>query len=168
VLCASLALLSRWYYKRSTLFEKKMLSVLPMKRPPPPPNNLEFSKWNLFKKSCLCWYFSSPRVLHHLIYTCTASRPPSLDGPKLPCALVYVKKIGVCVRKTTSNHKFFLEPCPKSSLNSPRLNLEAIWVDDLSFHLDLVNLYRSEACCGFIIRISGPFIDSASLSGYLL
>jgi hypothetical protein len=36
--------------------QKKMLSVLLMKRPPP--NNLEFSKWNLKKKySCLCCCF---------------------------------------------------------------------------------------------------------------
>jgi hypothetical protein len=48
------------------------------------------------------------------------------------------------------------------------LNLEAIWVDDLSFHLDLVNLYLCESCCGLIIQISRSFNDSALLSGYLL
>jgi hypothetical protein len=48
------------------------------------------------------------------------------------------------------------------------LNLEAIWVDDLSFHLDLVNLYLCESCCGLIIQTSRSFNDSALLSGYLL
>jgi hypothetical protein len=50
------------------------------------------------------------------------------------------------------------------SQNSPLLNLEDIWVNDLSFHLDLVNFYLGESCCGFIIRIFGSFIDSAPLS----
>jgi hypothetical protein len=67
-----------------------------------------------------------------------------------------------------SSLKFFLETLSKILINSLLLNLEAIWVDDLSFHLDLVNLYLCESCCGFIIRISGSFIDSALLSGYLL
>jgi hypothetical protein len=36
---------------------------------------------------------------------------------------------------------FFWKPCPNYSLNTPLVNLEAIWVDDLSFHLDLVIFY---------------------------
>jgi hypothetical protein len=40
--------------------------------------------------------------------------------------------------QTISSLNSFWKPCPKSSLNSPLLSLEAIGVDDLSFHLDLV------------------------------
>jgi hypothetical protein len=76
--------------------------------------------------------------------------------------------VGVYCAKQYPVSNSFWKSCPEASLNSPLLNLEAIWVDDLSFHLDLVNLYLCESCCGLIIRISGSFLNSALLSGYLL
>jgi hypothetical protein len=81
-----------------------------------------------------------------------------------------VEKIGLL--SVHANHVrpqiLFGNLVPNSSLNSLLLTLEAIWVDDLSFHLDLVNLYLCESCCGLIIQIFGSFNDSVLLSGYLL
>jgi hypothetical protein len=46
--------------------------------------------------------------------------------------------VGVCCAKQYPVSNSFWKSCLEASLNSPLLNLEAIWVDDLSFRLDLV------------------------------
>jgi hypothetical protein len=96
--------------------QKKMLSVLLKKRPPP--NNLEFSKWNLFKKSCLCWYFlalvccafgNAPAQLidHHNL----TARPTQVS-----LCTCYIKKINFCLVSSCANpiKAMFLpmNPCP--------------------------------------------------------
>jgi hypothetical protein len=50
---------------------------------------------------------------------------------------LYKTLVGVCCAKQYTVSNSFWKSCPEASLNSPLLNLEAIWVDDLSFHLDL-------------------------------
>jgi hypothetical protein len=54
------------------------------------------------------------------------------------CTCLCQKKFIICSCKPCHSSNSFWKPCPKSLLNSPLLNPEAIWVDDLSFHLDLV------------------------------
>ena len=51
---------------------------------------------------------------------------------------LYKTLVGVCCAKQYPVSNSFWKSCPEASLNSPLLNLEAIWVDDLSFRLDLV------------------------------
>jgi hypothetical protein len=55
------------------------------------------------------------------------------------CTCLCQKMVYYLFMQTIPSLKFFLETLSqKSSLNSLLLNLEVIWVDDLSFHLDLV------------------------------
>jgi hypothetical protein len=120
----------------------------------------------------LCWYF-----LTLVCFTLEFIAAQLVDSHSLTpkstkaslCTCLCQKKVYYLFTQTMSSLTlFFWKPCPKSSLNSLLLNLEAIWFDDLSFHLDLVNVYLYESCCGHIIQFSGSFNDSALLSGYLL
>jgi hypothetical protein len=140
VLCVSLVLLSRWYCNCSTLFTKKVV-VLLMKRPPLQTTLSLVSETSLKKISCLCWCFLA-------LMCCTIGNTPaqlvdphSLTGRPTQaslCTCLCKKKFIVYSRKPCLASDSFWKPCPKSSLNSPLLSIEAIWVDDLSFHLDLV------------------------------
>jgi hypothetical protein len=107
----------------------------------PPRNNHEFTKWNLLKNSCLSWYF-----LTLVCFTLEVKPAQLIDTHSLTanqtkaslCTCLCQKKFIVYSHKPCLSSNSFWKPCPKSSLNSPLLNLEAIWVDDLSFRLDLV------------------------------
>jgi hypothetical protein len=68
--------------------------------------------------------------------------------------------VGVCLRKTISNPKFFLEALSKSSLTSRLLILKAIWFGDLSFCLDLV-IFSFE---DHVVTISIECLDHSSRS----
>jgi hypothetical protein len=75
------------------------------------------------------------------------------------CTCLCQKKVYCLFTQTMSSLTFFFwKPCPNYSLNTPLVNLEAIWVDDLSFLPRSSNLFLCELCCGFIIRISGSFM----------
>ena len=76
------------------LLQKKVLFVLLMKKTPRP-NNLEFSKWNLFKrKFCWCWYFLALECFTLEIKPAQPIDAHSLTArlPQSPCALVASKK----------------------------------------------------------------------------
>jgi hypothetical protein len=116
-------------------FCKKNVVCLLIKRPP---NNLEVSKSNLKKKyyHVLVWvflalvYFTLEFTHAHLMepHSLTA-RPTQVSL----CTCLCQKRFIVCSHKPCLVSHSFWKPCPKSSLNSPLLNLEAILVDDLSF-----------------------------------
>jgi hypothetical protein len=143
VLCVSLVLLSRWYYNCSTLFTKKMLSVLFIKRPPLQTTSSLASK--IFKnlshacvsvfRSLACFTLEvTPTQLVDLFSLTTRSTKASL------CTCFCQKNFWLvynCAKQYPAPNSSW-KPCPNSSLNSLLLILEAIWVDDLSFHLDLV------------------------------
>jgi hypothetical protein len=68
--------------------------------------------------------------------------------------------VGVCCAKQYPVPNSSWKPCPKFSLNSPMLNLEAICVDDLSFHLDLVIF----SFVNHVVTLSSESLDHSSRS----
>jgi hypothetical protein len=80
---------------------------------------------------------------------------------------LYKTLVGICCAKQYPVSNSFWKSCPEASLNFPLLNLEAIWVDDLSFRRDL-EIFSLRIMLWLIIRIPGSPIDPALLSRYLL
>jgi hypothetical protein len=116
VLCVSLVLLSRWYCNCSTLFTKKMLSVLLMKRPPPLQTTLWLASKTYKKIICLCQCFLA-LVCFTLEFTPTQLLDSHSLTPKSTkaslCTCLCKKKVYCLFAQTMSFFKFFLETLSK-------------------------------------------------------
>jgi hypothetical protein len=72
------------------------------------------------------------------------------------CTCLCQKMVYYLFMQTIPSLKFFLETLSqKSSLNSLLLNLLVIWVDDLSFHLDLVLFFL----VNHVVALSSEYLD---------
>jgi hypothetical protein len=68
--------------------------------------------------------------------------------------------VGVYCAKQYPVSNSFWKSCPEASLNSPLLNLEAIWVDDLSFSPKSGNLFP----VNHVVALSYESLDHSSRS----
>jgi hypothetical protein len=118
------------------------------------------------KKSCLCWCLLTPVCFTLEFAPAQLLDPHSLTAKPTQaslCTCLCQKWFIVGSREPCLAQNSFWKPCPKSSLNSPLLNLEAIWVDDLSFRLDLVIF-------SFVnhVALSSKSLDPLSILPYYL
>jgi hypothetical protein len=174
VLCVSLSLISKWYYKCSTLFAtKKCCLSCSWEEPPPVQTTLRLAS-KTFKK-----IYYHVLVLVFLALVCFTlefthahlMEPHSLTARPTQvslCTCLCQKKVYCLFTQTRSSLTFLLETLSKILIKfspaQPRSHLG--WWS--LFFPGSSNFFLCKSCCGLIIRISISSNDSAPLSGYML